>query len=323
VLNSPQSPRIAAVIGHADDPAMLEACIAHHLAVGAANIFVSVNRGTGLDGALAGDDRVRALPIQGFAAQDTFQYFTHATRAVGDWAAPDWVLFTDSDEFWLPQSGDLRLVAGLDTADLLIVERYNAFPQRHSDGSITSPDVRAPYQAPMILAREPLEDCYGAKDFRIPWIFGIDAPKLLVRPGLVQSVGPGGHNIAATNPGLTWITPADLAILHAPFTDEARFRRKIAGVRQVLASHGARFDHRQAWHWRYWLSLDDAALAVEFRRQAIPVQSLGILLRDTVVGPAAELYRELDQRPALRGDALHEFLGRVIMNYERPQGAAP
>jgi hypothetical protein len=319
VLNLPKGPRIAAIIGHADEPGMLEACIAHHLSVGAANVFVSVNRGEpGLDRVIAGDDRVRALPVDAFSSQDAFQYFSHAVREVEGWAAPDWVLFTDSDEFWLPQSGDLRRVANLETADLAVVERYNAFPQRNADGSVAAPDYRTPYRAPMILAREPLQDAYGRNDYRVPWIFGVDAPKLLVRPGLVQSVGPGGHNIVATDPALRWMIPADLVILHAPFTDEARFRRKIAAVRQVLASHAKRFNDRQAWHWRYWLSLDDAALGAEFRRQAIPAAALGVLGRDTVIGSAEELYRELDRSTAaLRGDALDEFLERVITNYDR------
>ncbi|MCB8883360.1 glycosyltransferase family 2 protein [Acidisoma cellulosilytica] len=319
MLNADKVLRVAAIIGHADDASMLEACIAHHLSVGAANVFVSVNRGEAeLDSAIAGDDRVRALPIRDFSSQDVFQYFTHAIREVERWVTPDFVLFTDSDEFWLPQSGDLRSIPSLEKADLAIVERYNAFPQRNADNSITPPHYRSPYRAPMILAREPLEDAYGAQDYRLPWIFGVDAPKIIVRPGMVQSVGPGGHNIVATDPGLRWVTPAELVILHAPFTDEARFRRKIASVRQVFASHAQRFNDRQAWHWRYWLSLSDAELGAEFRRQAIPAAALGILTRDAIVGSAEELYRELEKRAApLRGDALDEFLERAITNYDR------
>lgn len=319
MLTSAKDLRIAAIIGHADDPEMLDACIAHHLAVGAANVFVSVNRGEPeLDRLIAGDERVRAVPIDDFSQQDVFQYFTNAVREVERWAAPNFVLLTDSDEFWLPQSGDLRSVAGLDQTDLLIVERYNAFPQRSTEGTVLAPDYRNPYRAPMILAREPLEQAYQANDHRVPWIFAADAPKLIVRPSMVQSVGPGGHNIVATDPGLRWMVPADLVILHAPFTDEARFRRKIASVRQVLASHAPRFNERQAWHWRYWLSLDDDALGAEFRRQAIPVAALGVLARDAVVGSAEELYRQLEWHSTpLRGDALDEFLERAITNYDR------
>ncbi len=318
------APRIAAIIGHADDPAMLDVCVAHHLSVGIANIFVSFNRGqAGLGQRLVGDDRVRALPVEAFSSADSFHYFSHAVREVDGWAAPDWVLFADTDEFWLPRSGDLRRTECLAGSDLVIVDRYNAFPRREADGTLSAPDFRAPFRQLMILAREAVEDAYQAGDYRIPWIFGVDAPKLLVRPAFVRAVGPGGHNIVATDPGLRWAMPEDVVIQHVPFTDEQRFRRKITAVRHVLSTHANRFDIRQAWHWRYWLSLSDEMLGEEFRRQAIPATSLGVLGRDAVVGIADDLYRELGQLAGrLRGDALYEFLERVIINYDRTQTMA-
>ena len=312
-------PRFAAVIGHADEPEMLEACIRHHLSVGVGRLFVSLNNATPEAAeALQGDERVRVVSAIAFAQADSFQYFSHALRGLMDWAAPEWVLFTDSDELWLPESGKLSATRGLSDSDLLIVERYNTVPLRLRNGEIVPPDLADPYAQPLVLAREPIDEQYLAGDYRIPWIMGADAPKLLVRPDLVQQVGAGGHSIQAIAAGLRWTMPDDLIILHAPFTTEQRFRRKAAAVRDIMASHAGRFNARQAWHWRYWAGLAEDRIAAEFQRQCIAASAAPLLRRQAVIGNAADLYPQLRQRAdELAGDALHEFLGRAILGYQR------
>lgn len=331
---SERSPRFAAIIGHADAPELLDACIRHHLGIGAQQVFVSLNRGAGeLPADLAGDERVRAAPVEAFAGDDPFLYFSAALRELRRWGAPDWVLFADSDEFWLPRGGRLDAVADLDAADLFVVERYNTPVLRAQDGLYLPPDLTAPHTLPIVAQREAIEDRYLAGDTRTPWILGADAPKLLVRAEAVARVGTGGHSIVAEDPSLRWRLAHDVLILHAPFTTEARFTDKVAAIRAAFAAHRDRFDARQAWHWRHWLGLSDEELATEFRRQSFRASAVEGLRRQGVLGRVEDQYAALARNDAQpTGDALQELLGRVITNYRRPaagragagrMGAAP
>jgi SAM-dependent methyltransferase len=318
------TPQIAAIIGHADDPAILAACIRHHLSVGVARILVVMNEDdAAAPAAFADDERVRAIHASQFTGEDRFSYFSAAVRQLNDWAAPEWVFFTDSDEFWLPQGGTFATLALADK-DLLIVERFNTPVLRGRDGAYLAPDLSAPAALPLISQRERIEEQYLGGDTQTPWIMGLDAPKLLVRPEFVASAGAGGHSMIATDPKLRWHMPDDLLILHAPFTTEARFAKKVAAIRDVFTHYGDRFNARQAWHWRYWLSLTGAEVAAEFQRQAFRESALPALLAQGVLAMPATQYAALRaMADSLQGDALHEALGRAVQNYARPPGAAP
>ncbi len=287
------APRFAAIIGHADDVTLLAQCIRHHLSIGIDRLFVSVNdEAAALPAALDGDERVRAVRSSSFAHADTFRYFSHALREV---------------------IARIAETGGLADSDLLIVDRYNSFPQLLRDGQIAAPDLDDPFAQLLVLARESIEANYLAGDYRVPWIMGADAPKVLVRPGLVQQVGAGGHSIHTAATGVRWKIPDDLAILHAPFTTEARFLRKVEAIRTVMQCHGSRFDARQAWHWRYWATLGGEQLAAEFRRQCIRASAVPVLRQQAVIGDAAALYPQLRQQAqACEGEALSEILRRVI-----------
>jgi 2-polyprenyl-3-methyl-5-hydroxy-6-metoxy-1,4-benzoquinol methylase len=319
---SDSHPRIAAVIGHSDDAELLEKCIRHHLRIGVDNIFVSLNKDSIAADALSGHPKVRAGDPGVFARQDPFLYLSAAMEQVVAWASPDWVLFADTDEFWLPRSGQIAETRGLADRDLILTQRYTMPPLREADGTIGEPDFEDPFRLPIIIAREPIDDAYLAGDFRTPFVMGVDAPKLLVRPQLVQRVGTGGHNVLARDPQLRWHMPDDLLILHAPFTTEARFRRKIASIRATFGAHGNRFNPRQAWHWRYWLSLSDDELSVEFQRQSFRASAVPALRRERVLALPADQYDRLRaEADGLKGDALHETLSRAIDNYSRTASA--
>jgi len=316
--------KFAAVIGHADTPAMLEQCISHHLNIGVTHVFVSLNDGDKeIPACCLGNPRVRAVRTAGFAGDDPFGYFSECARQVTAWAAPDWILFMDSDEFWLPQGGRIGDTRHLDTFDLLIVERFNTPLIRKADGSYGIADLTQPQDMPLVSAREYVDDAYLAGDARTPWIMALDAPKLMVRPDYIESVGPGAHSIHATDPNLRWLMPEDLLIIHAPFTGEARFRGKMAAIRKTFNAVAGRLNARQAWHWRYWLSLDDAALTAEFQRQSFRESALAALRAQGVLATGREqfgrLRAEIDK---LQGDILQDALCRAIGNYVRPDKAA-
>ena len=157
-------------------------------------------------------------------------------REVEQWVNPDWVLFTDSDEFWLPKSGRIAETGQLGDSDLFIVERFNVATLRGADGAYVPPDLANLPDQPLVAARETIDDAYLSGDTDVPWIMALDAPKLLVRTAVIERVETGGHAIVARNPRLRWHMPDDLLIAHVPFTDEARFRRKVAQVREVLST---------------------------------------------------------------------------------------
>ena len=314
-----QTTRFAAVIGHSDTPELLDQCIRHHLGVGVERILVSLNKeAESLTEAFAQDERVRIFVAA--ASKDPFLYFTGALRQLINWCAPEWTIFSDSDEFWLPRGGNLAMLAHLRDKDLFITERFNIPVLRATDGSYRTPDLSVPQKLPLISRREEIEAAYLAGDTQIPWIMGVDAPKLMVRTALVEEIGSGGHSITASNPGLRWHHPDDLLILHAPFTTEARFKTKIAALRNVFANYGDRFHARQAWHWRRWMELDEAGLQAEFRRQSFRETAVPALMQQGVLALPDAQYGKLAALAAgLRGDALQEALGRAIKNYTDPR----
>lgn len=317
-------PGFAAIIGHSDETAMLEECIRHHLSVGVDHVFVSLNGPESvLPDAFANDARVRGMRVSDFAGTDPFRYFSDAAAEAVAWAAPDWILFADSDEFWMPQGGHIHDIVGLDETDVFIVERFNTPVLRDADGVARAPHLAEAYLLPVVSAREWVDDAYLSGDAELPWIMARDAPKLLARASMVEQVGTGGHSIVATDPALRWRFPDDLLIMHAPFTTVERFRGKVHAIRATMAGHGDRFNARQAWHWRHWLSLDDGALADEFRRQSFRASAVPALTRQGVLAPVTDVHGLLRaEAEALAGDALQEALTRAIENYVRPGAGA-
>ena len=96
--------RFAAIVAHADDPELLARCIAHHLALGVERVFVSLNLDDPESERVARSfehtGRVRAARLESFA-RDPFHHFTEAKRPLVAWCDPEWLMFVDSDEFWI------------------------------------------------------------------------------------------------------------------------------------------------------------------------------------------------------------------------------
>jgi hypothetical protein len=326
--NPPQGavpPRIAAVVGHADAADLLASWIGYHLSIGVDYIFISVNRSDPetrqVLESVADDPRIRAAAVEDFA-RDGFDYFSEAAREVVAWCAPDWILFCDTDEFCVPQSGRINELAGLAEHDVLVIDRYNTPPIIRRDGGVRTPDFANPHELPIIAAREEVEEQFRAGRPRTPWIMARDAPKLMARVEAIEKVGPGGHTVLARRPDLRSALAQDALMVHAPFTSEARFRRKLDSVREIFARVGDRFHSREAWHWRYWLSLPESELGAEFRRQAIKESATPMLIAQGVLTtPAEHLRGERQQaRAESPGVELSEALRRVVL-YPRRQSS--
>jgi len=289
-----RKPRFAAVIGHADDPGLLERCIAHHLAIGVDHVFVSLNTGDArseqIARTFAASPRVRAARVESFAP-DPFHYFTAAIGVVTSWVAPDWILFVDSDEFWVPATGRIGDTADLDAFDAVAVPRFNAPPVREPDGTLRALHRRDPAATFVVNADRITDPREIGRDAAMSWVMSKDHPKLLVRPELVTEVGRGAHTIVPPASSMRGTTARDLLILHAPFTTRARFRRKIDAIRERLATVGDRFEPGQAWHWRHWLELDAAGtIDAEFDRQLVDAAMLETLHRQGILTTPAEVF---------------------------------
>jgi hypothetical protein len=280
----------AAIIGHADEPELLERCIAHHLAVGIDRIFVSLNvedpRSEDAARAFEATGQVRAARVETFA-HDPFEHFTAAKERVVAWCEPEWVLFVDSDEFWVPRTGSIAECAGLGDADLLDVPLFQAPPIRASDGTIVEAALADPASVPIVGAPVVLDAAALARNPELAPFMSWQT-KVLARTRFVAQVGRGAHDVVSAIGPPRRAPASDLGIVHVPFTTRERFRRKIGRVRARLAAYGDRFRPNQAWHWRRWLAIDDAGgIDAEFDRNAVDADRLPELFAEGVVTTAA------------------------------------
>lgn len=280
------------MIAHADDADLLRRCIVHHLGIGVDYVFISLNLDDPESASVAGafaSANVRAARLATFAP-DAFDYFTAALRAVTAWAAPDWVLFVDSDEFWLPASGSIHGTRLLREVDAYSVARYNVPPIRRVDGAlgnIESTDTTTL----MIGSRISLDADYLAAHPETPWIYADIGPKIMVRSEVAESIGVGAHDFVSRNPGARSTVPADLIILHLPFTNESRFRRKVDAIRVMLTTHADRYRGGMAWHWRRWVAVAQSGrVQDEFAAQIVDQPDVCDLLSRGILTTPAQLF---------------------------------
>jgi hypothetical protein len=286
-------PTFMAVIGHADEPVMLQRCIEHHLALGVDHVFVSLN----LDDTESSDvarsfasSRVRVARREEYT-DDPLDYFGGAMRAVSSWAAPDWLMFIDSDEFWVPAGGTMSAVAGLSAHDAFSVRRFNAPPIRSAGGDVKEFDFAHLETALVVGARQTMDPDFLVRNAATPWITAAILPKVMVRMHCAEEIHWGAHSFVPAKPDVRTGVPSDLLIVHIPFSNEARFRRKVRAARAMLEPLQARLTPNQAWHWRRWIELETTGrLGAEFAAQVIPEQEIGELLSRSVLTTPSRLY---------------------------------
>jgi hypothetical protein len=80
--------QFVAIVDHADEPGVLDACIRHHMAIGVERLFVCLQNEDRISAAkLRGDERVAACPVSDLAGDDRFLYLGEALRAFSDQVA--------------------------------------------------------------------------------------------------------------------------------------------------------------------------------------------------------------------------------------------
>jgi hypothetical protein len=290
--SGPNSVRFAAVIGHADDPDLLRTCIVHHLGIGIERIFVALNDSDPgspkVVDCFAGDDRVRGAYVGTFAA-DPFEFFSAAIAPIREWCAPEWLIFLDTDEFWLPLREQIGGVRSLEQHDLLQVSRFNApalLNAGHDGVSVVLPPTKA-----TLVFGDPQGSYSDLREEGASWGQTRVAPKIMVRPELVARIARGAHGALALDRPFRILEPDDLLIVHVPFTSRERFRRKLAAIRTRLRSYGSRFAPGEATHWKDWMLLEtEPAIEEEFKRQAVDAQDIDRLVSTGALVTARQIF---------------------------------
>ena len=286
--------RFAAILGVKDEIELLDSCIAHLWTIGVDRI-IALDAGS-TDGSLEclqrnRSERLQLIQFDGLdPAIDAWERVNmEAVRGSG----AEWVLFQDADEFWLPAHGSLARCAGLDDLDVLRVDRFNV--PLGTDGPCTRlpPDL----ETPLIVAEIPRFRQHIEQHPDTPWIRGVPVPKVMARRECIAGLGNACHDIVSTGEApLRKARPRDVVIAHLPFSTPTRFRRKVDNIRQVFTVYADYFREHpgEAWHWRRWLSLEDAAaMDREFWRQAFDAATLEAYRRDGIINDASTLFAKV------------------------------
>jgi SAM-dependent methyltransferase len=302
-----RSARFTAVIRHSGGPDLLALCVRHHLSIGADHIFVAPGAaGDALPDAMRDDPAIGWGDLTDSDSADAIPFLPDALRPVIEWSDADWLLFADSDELWLPESGRLEATRGLDETDAFVAERFDALVIEGAGGRLIPPDLGMPQRLPLIVG------CEAASASRP------EAPRAMLNRRALEALSVGEGL-------LRWRMPDDLLILHAPFTTERRFAMDVAHARILLEESAHRFGAEEAAQWRRRAAMDEAERSAEFRRQSFRASALPALQSQGLVASgAAAVYPLLQARTGrVSGDALGEQLQRMIGDRRRPAAAVP
>lgn len=283
---------IGAVIRVKDDIDLVQQNIAYHSSVGV-DFFVVFACGSSpksfatLEELYATRTSVRVLrqdlrqrPDIDRQAMDHIRLQTF--QAMTDEFSPDWTFFPDTDEFWVPASGNLKTAVERSRADLLKVGRFNAaLPLNERPPVFGEIPDSFELMTDMEIIVNPTK--------RRPWSLGATSrpsildpvvPKFITRLKEIKKVEPGFHDLQA--PGITRKENArNVLILHLPVTTFDRFLSKTRDIREYMENVGGCLRKRQAHNWKRWAALgtDEAALMAEYETQFFSENDLR-LLRD-------------------------------------------
>lgn len=288
--------RICANLGVRDEVELIGPAIEHLLAIGVDQIVVTdlfSEDGTAERlGDYEGAPNIRLIRLR----PDDPQLFDFAQRMLDFTLTelqPDWVLFLDADEFWIPRTGRIKDTAALRDADVLQVPRFNV--PVSIDGVHRPPVLEPSRWGELALITAPARNPrrHLAQNPDAPWILGRIQPKTLARASNLGAVAMGGHSVESGSAGIR--TPADLLIAHLPITTPARFARKVDNIRQTFERFGERFVGEQAWHWRRWLQCArDGKLDEEFQRQIFSREQMQALRKQGRIRTAAQYFAAHD-----------------------------
>lgn len=275
--------KISAVIWSKDEAEVLARSVAQLLRIGVHSVSIMDDNskdGTRLviDTLCAAFDNVHSLPL--------VDNLTKALKMDGpvfgpvvERDAPDWILVTDPDEFWVPRTGDLRNTRALQAHDVITVERFNAALAPGSVDPALYASHDALLQLPLLTNRQPMGLEVMAKDPDLRWVNHRINPKLMIRPDRIKGFDLGMHEVATSkNSKLKRARGQDIVIAHLPFTSFERFERKVQNIAGVFARFNSEHSGKAAWHWRRWLDLyQRGQLRAEYDHQFFDAEAMAAL----------------------------------------------
>lgn len=277
--------RITAAIAVLDDIESLEQCIAHHAKIGVES-FVLYDLGS-RDGSKEIVERFKGrtnvhvahADMLTVTRRDAHQPRTPIANMMQEAALkrfqPDFLIYVDADEFWLPAGGRLRF-EDYREYDLLEVRRYNVIPDRE----LAAGDWRFGEVALSDRVVYRNRKVYGPTlDHKTQVVRHAIGPKIAHR-GTPRTVALGNHAILNGQAGAKF-TPSDLVIVHFPFSTYNRFVRKIKHAATFVDENQSRMEAAEAWHWRLWVHADRQGLLREaYDSQFSSDEEIARLLRD-------------------------------------------
>lgn len=296
--------KIVANVGVCDEIELIEAHLEHLAWIGVDHVFVTDTGST--DGtaeilrARAADGSLDLIEVDS-SDPEAFHFANRMLHATIERWNPDWVLFSDADEFHLPRDGSLRDLLEGTRADVLRVPRFNLV-LGPAGPCWPRPPRPANYPGLDLVVRPiPRFQEHLRAHPETPWILGFAAPKIVARPAaLLQGIEMGAHRVATAERAEP-LTEAsrDLLIAHLPITTRERFLRKMANIEQVFRRVGHLYQGTQAWHWRRWLDLWQRGEAeAEYERQLFDAERLAALRSEGVVASAAEWFAARARPPS-------------------------
>lgn len=288
--------KISAVLWSKDEAGLLARSVAQLLRSGVSSVSIMDDRSTDgteivIDTLCATLPNVHRIPlVENLQAALTMDGPVFGPILARD--APDWLVVTDPDEFWISRKGDLRKASALRSHDVVVVERYNA---ALSDADGIGPHLEsqeALLALPLVTDKIALNPKRMAEQPELRWINHRVNPKLMVRPDRVLKFGLGMHEVAAAEEAvLRRARGQDIVVAHLPFTEFSRFKRKVQNIARVFERFDADHQGMIAWHWRRWLEIaGQGGLHEEYDRQFFAPDALEAMRAAGQVATAAEIF---------------------------------
>ena len=218
----------------------------------------------------------------------------HLFEELGRAIDADFVLFMDSDEFWLPRGGDIRVaLEGMD-ADIISVPRYNVVLA--SDGLAWPSDPTPLTDHDMLVWAQTTRDIFEVvqRDAEFPFIRGVNEPKVIVRPAALGTLHVGTHYVTGNDAG-PWrhAVASDMIIAHAPFRTLERYEMRSRNAARAVARLPWFYSGGTGWQFR--ILADEVGTGTSrqgFERQRTSDEDLSALRERAVIRTPREIMDE-------------------------------
>lgn len=211
----------------------------------------------------------------------------------------DWVLLSDADEFWRPDTGDLKDAIAAAPQGVLHGARRNlvrvlgagadddARPlARHDYLEVVRPWREPGWLAKRLLGKKPPP---GADS----WVFKYDKPKIVARAAAVLAVEQGNHEVRTAGRERRGPLPG-VCIRHFPVRSYAQFAAKVRAGGAAYARN-TELPPSAGGHWRRWFALwQEGRLPEEYRQLVIngPAEARALLAAGIVRTPPERFWDE-------------------------------